>query len=130
MNENSLIKPLLEQVRQRIEPNGVVLRMSDMVTHGIPDFTTTQSQSTIWWEVKWATPRIKSPGIQQLTARRLAKYGRCWFIVYQKIVGVGFFTGIVHPNAIKEDGTFDWYHHVAGIDHGAIVDFIEMSHLP
>ncbi len=125
MNENTLIKPLLTQVRAEIEPDGVVLRISDMVTHGIPDFVTVKKTRTVWWEVKFATPRIKSPGIQQLTARRLARHGLCWFIVYQvDRNGENPRTGLVHPANIHEDGTFTWYAVIDGINHQFIIDFI------
>ena len=82
MNEASLKQALVALMRAELAPF-VIFRHEDRITSGIPDISVTGNRHTSWWEVKFANPDFKCPGIQELTALRLAAAGHaCFFVIY------------------------------------------------
>lgn len=110
------------------DSKGVLLKHSDYITSGYPDFTTTRLPlGTAWWEIKWATPRIKGTGLQHLTARRLACHGTCWYIVYEH-TSWGLRTCLVRPKDVGANGYFTTDYKVEGINHPFVLEFIKQIH--
>lgn len=125
MTEASLKSDLMALLRAEL-PGFVVFRIEDKITGGIPDVVVTGNKSTTWWEVKFANPDFKCPGIQELTALRLAAAGKaCFFIVYalrRKERSVH----IVHPKNLNE-----WMRAEVtanGFNHRFVMEFIRGVH--
>lgn len=66
---------------------------------GHPDAAISALQSTSWWEFKHATPRFKSPGIQEYTCVRLSHRSYCRYVIYFE-EGAIRKTLIVRPEAL------------------------------
>jgi hypothetical protein len=96
MTESDYTRQLIRALRQRL-PKAVTFKHADMFTMGVPDFSTTLSRCTNWFECKLidarqveklhplvgahviVKPRRDVPAIQWETLRRL---GRGHLIVY------------------------------------------------
>ena len=105
MTEHTLLKGFLERLRR--ETIGVVLRHSDDVTSGIPDFSFTFLGYTYWVEAKTSMRgKVKTTELQRLTMERLGSKGRAVWLIWElkndKLVGVCF----VRPELVKADGTY------------------------
>lgn len=90
----AILKSGLVKSLKRLNPDAVILRHEDKITHGIPDLTFTL-KGTSWWEGKYANPSFKSKGIQALTMKRLAKQGRAFYVIWDEPQKSTF---IVHPD--------------------------------
>ena len=83
MTESSLTQDLKLEIAKAM--HGVVLiKHADKYQSGVPDFTATWLRITSWWEVKfWNEGDFESPAIQELTCKRLARQGLCFYIIYE-----------------------------------------------
>jgi len=134
MNELKLEKELTKQLGERLR-GSVVLRHKDYLTVGIPDMSVTWRSKTTWLEIKYAKPMIEGREIQNLTARRLARAGCCYYVIYVDHKGVTLVPSlkqimIVHPDSIKKTDVFSEVVNTIkglrapGFDHQLVVDFI------
>jgi hypothetical protein len=126
--EGDYTSKMLKLLRANFE-KGIVLKVSDRFTGGVPDFNTTANKICAWWEVKKGTNgHINSMTELQLeTCRDLAREGVCWYIVYEKRRGA-FLTHIVHPADMRRDKFFTPAVSVPGISHEMVVNFIKRTH--
>ena len=124
MNESTCKTVLMKKLRAEF-PHAVCFRHEDRMTHGIPDLSVTMDKRTSWWEVKYATPRFESPGIQELTLKRLGKTGYAYYIIFED-VPTGKTTYIVDPNDLATYRETAWT--VKGFDYNAVVTFIARIH--
>ncbi len=121
--ESSLKSALMATIKRELH-NFVVFRHEDVRTNGIPDLSCTGYGKTSWWEVKHATPKFSSTGIQHLTMQRLAAAGIAYYILYYELKG-NKRTLIVHPRHLTElqpDTA------CTGFDHQLVTDFIKTVH--
>jgi len=81
-------------------PGAVVFRHEDHFTAGVPDISITNAGHTTWIEVKIArNGKIRSKGIQKLTAQKLAMAGaKTLFVIFEDD---GTATYICHPSRIE-----------------------------
>lgn len=122
--EHTLLDGLQSVLKRIPEQEAVVIKHADAFTAGYPDLSITMNGRTIWWEAKYAKPTIKGTGLQLLTARRLAKVGECWYIVYQQTGSTIHETHIVRPSAIGVNGYFRAEQTAQGYDHEFVYRFI------
>ena len=80
MTEATLKSALVRQLK--LIPYSLVLRHEDKITSGIPDISFTRGGRTTWWECKFANPSFKSKGIQDLTMKKLGRFGLAFYIVW------------------------------------------------
>lgn len=104
----------------------VMERFEDKVTSGIPDMAVTGNKITSRWEVKLATPKFKTKGIQELTMLRLAKAGYAWYIIYYEWQGVKR-TYIVSPKDIGND-IQTWTDFAEGFNHEWVLERVKQVH--
>jgi len=100
MTETSLVAGLVNVLRTELK-GAVIFKHADRFTHGIPDISIT-SRHTLWWEVKYADPDFKLPGIQELTIKRLGT--AAFYVIFaerQPLVPART-TFIVSPHCIGE----------------------------
>lgn len=122
MTEKDLKDALVHTMRTTV-PWAVVFRHEDTNTAGIPDIAFTYKGKTIWLEVKYANPYIRSRGLQDLTCLRLASQGFCWHIIYQENKGERR-TIIAQPKHVVEAQIFPDECMAPGFDHEFVVHFI------
>lgn len=82
MTENDINRKLSAELDRQLTSDYWYAKLSDRSTSGIPDFVLVGKSNTSFWEVKYADPVFKNPGIQKLTCQRLARVGRCWYLVF------------------------------------------------
>jgi hypothetical protein len=124
VNESTCKSNLMKRLRAEY-PHAVCFRHEDRMTHGVPDLSVTMDQRTSWWEVKYATPGFESPGIQELTLKRLGKTGYAYYIIFED-VAAGRKTYIVDPEDLLTYRTTSWA--CKGFDYTAVVTFIARVH--
>lgn len=81
MTENTLLGRLLKQLRTDWR-SAIIFKHADRFRHGVPDVSITADGVTSWWEAKWANPTFDSPGIQQLTMKRLAAHTPAYYVIF------------------------------------------------
>lgn len=80
-DEAGLKAKLVDRVHSLV-PQMVTIQIQNVRHIGQPDITTTANKRTVWWELKHGTPKFDSPGIQELTMKRLARHGFAYYILY------------------------------------------------
>lgn len=120
MNEATLKSALMKLLRAT-EPSWVAQRHEDTLTAGIPDLSITGNHWTTWWEIKYANPKFKSLGIQELTCKRLARQSHCEYIVYDECDGDRC-VRIFHPDLLKNWETAPLT--TIGFNHQNVVEYI------
>jgi hypothetical protein len=109
--------------------NAVLIKHNDS-TAGGPDISMTLSGRTSWLEVKHANPDIDQTDLQNLTCKRLAIQGDCWYAVYEELERTKR-TLIVHPRDMYPSGEYTPMCHTTGFNHKFIVAFLrELHHQP
>ena len=101
MNEAELKGKLVKRLRKDLA-GSVVFRHEDQFTAGIPDISVTWNGLTCWIEVKHVTPKkpFKATGLQIQTAKKLAKQGNCYIVVYHESKTGLLSTFIINPEKI------------------------------
>lgn len=132
LSEHKLVADLLKLARPEIERkhDGTIFKHSDSITSGMPDLSVTVNGATTWYEVKYVKSimggKIIGPEIQLMTAQKLERAGRCWYIVYRGARGADWIdsTCLVRPQDVQRDGTFLTDPHLAtiGVDHLFVLD--------
>ena len=122
-NESGLKAALLREVKRQL-PGLVVLAHADSIRSGVPDWSVTGGGCTTWWEFKHATPDFASPGIQELTMRRLAAGGFARYVIWEEKRGIKR-TLIIHPNHLKDRQPEVW---AVGFDYRFVVDYLREAH--
>lgn len=133
MADESKLKSALMKCLQRGLPSWVHLRLEDVRESGHPDILSIGYGRAASLEVKHATPRFKSKGIQELTMLRLAVVSIAYYVVYwEDERGDNKRTFIVHPKRIGESlegfeprGSERVFN---GHDHAAVVDWLGNLH--
>ena len=127
MSEKKLYKPFREAIEAEMS-GGVLLKHSDGMTAGHPDFSHTWLGSTIWLEIKWWDGgEIKSRSLQRLICERLERNGLCYFVVYTPAR-----VFVVLPSQLRDlveisfkDMIFPSWR---GINHSAVAQFVRGVH--
>lgn len=115
---------------------GVVIGHQDFRISGVPDLSWTIEYRTWWLEIKHATPKCNSRGIQERTMRRLAHAGWARYIVYlarQEQQNWVHYTLIIHPNhfaAWHEKGDGHIEASCIGHSHAFVVQYLLSEHRP
>jgi hypothetical protein len=83
MNEATLTRGLRKALALAM-PGAETIKHADGWTSGIPDLSHTWAKHTSWAEVKLDKPGspMRSRGIQERTCGRLARNGRCVYVLY------------------------------------------------
>jgi hypothetical protein len=115
-SEADVTTVLLKLMHARF-PGSVVIKHSDKATTGIPDASVTWNARTLWIEVKLADPSFTSTGLQELTCARLARAGRCTYVIYRRDA-LGPRVALVPPDQIGRWREVDY---VPGFDHAWVV---------
>lgn len=123
----SMLKSALMLILKQQNPRFVALRHEDIRTSGIPDLSLTGFNRTTWWEFKYANPKFKSEGIQELTMLRLAAVGFARYVVWEDVGGFKR-TLVVHPKHIGEDLGVHAESSCVGFDHRFIAKYMEDIH--
>jgi len=138
MNESQL-KTQLGKEFKTLLPDAIFRRHEDRFVAGGPDISVTWNKHTTWLEVKHAHPGIRHRDVQDIECLKLAKQGRCWYIIYhdngpRKVLE----TRIVHPAQIhlgtwreldvkfQREG-YQWQ--AQGFSHALTVNFIRATHI-
>lgn len=95
MTEASLTSGFLHEAREHL-PGAVIFKHNDRIMVGVPDLSITLNGITSWWEAKYADPKFKSTGVQELTMLRLAAAGVARYVIWEEKRGIKR-TLIVHP---------------------------------
>ena len=122
--ESSLTQDL-KRVIEKAMHGAVYLKHADKFRHGVPDDSVTWNRVTSWWEVKfWNEKAFKSRPVQEITCRRLASQGLCFYIIYERRKGVDS-VRIVHPRLLSQ-----WRSHISrpGFDHAWVASKIKQLH--
>jgi hypothetical protein len=101
-DEADIKNSFMNQVRH--EKDSLYIRHEDKGRSGIPDVSLTMAGFTSWWEFKHATPHYQVQGIQELTCRKLDKFGLCRFVVFEDYAnskGEAHLVHIVKPSSIR-----------------------------
>lgn len=125
MNEATLKAALVKEAREALR-GWVIIRHEDHFTHGIPDISFTGLGQTTWIEAKYANPKIKMKGIQELTMKRLAAAGRAKFLIYWE-KGSEKRTYLVDPADIGNPME-SWTKFTDGFNHIWVVEYIKGDH--
>ena len=129
MNEAELKSELVANLKQEMY-GGVFIRHEDIFRSGIPDLSVTWNRHTTWWEAKYANPRVRSRGVQLLTARMLEQQGHgSFYIIWdQRTVE----TYICSPNSLHRHGIDNFRSaflvKTTGFDHQFVVRYIRRQH--
>lgn len=85
--ENALLGKFLAELRRRHPEDGQVLKLSDGMTKGVPDFELTANGKTSWGEAKYTEiPGIislKGSKLQLLTMQVKARYGLAAYLIWE-----------------------------------------------
>ena len=115
MTEATLTSDLREVLLAGL-PGSVFFKHHDGSTSGVPDFTLTWRRITSWGEVKFYDDRdFDCPELQNITCRKLATAGLCYYLIYERRKGVDR-TLIVAPKDMErwreaKDVTMGFNHH-------------------
>lgn len=127
-NENKLKAKVIELGRQA-QPSWVWLPFQDRFKSGIPDLWVTGNNVTSIWEFKYADPDFESPGIQELTMKRLsAQCHRAYYIIFDARDPDRTSTRIIPPMGIKEWDKYPFLWASRGFDFNGVVETIAMTH--
>jgi hypothetical protein len=85
MTENDINRKLSLEMSKQLGSDYWYAKLSDRSTSGIPDFVLVGKGNTSFWEVKYADPVFKNPGIQKLTCQRLARVGTCYYLIFDEV---------------------------------------------
>jgi hypothetical protein len=121
MNEADLKDTLVRVLRGGM-PHALVFRHEDKTTAGIPDISLTL-HGTVWIEVKYGRPNYEGTGLQNLTCQRLARMGKCWYVIYQESGGVKR-TLIASPQEVADKRPIPDERMATGFDHNFVLEFI------
>lgn len=128
ITEHTLVAKLIKTLREAL-PEAVIIKHNDQLTAGIPDISITWNGKTSWWEIKFARPAVIGTGLQNLTARRLAAQGTCWYVVYHASCNTNQTptTNIVQPSML---GKYSYQSHAqcGGYDHQFVLEFVKGQH--
>lgn len=125
MSEKSLVESLVRIARRELK-GFVVFKHADRFTHGVPDISSTGSGKTTWWEVKHADPTFDSPGIQELTMKRLDAAGYARYIIFRQQPKMTF---IVRPVDLANWDLDKNILSFVGFDLNAVVETMWKAHL-
>lgn len=89
-SETQLCAQLVKEARKQM-PWAVIFNHNDRATAGVPDVSIT-AERTVWLELKLGD--FKSTSVQELTAKRLARYGTAFYVIYAES---GKEIYVVHP---------------------------------
>jgi hypothetical protein len=124
VTENDINRKLSLEMAKQLGSDYWYAKLSDRSTSGIPDFALVGRSNTSWWEIKYADPVFKNPGIQKLTCQRLARVGQCCYIVFDVVMQCVYW---VHPLNIE-----DWRNKgnaiCASFDYAYVVRFMKEIH--
>lgn len=85
----------------------MVLRHSDDVTSGIPDFSVTFARRTYWIEAKTAVRgKIKTTELQRMTMLRLGSHGHAFWLVWELTNNTLTGVALVNPAHVLKDGSY------------------------
>jgi hypothetical protein len=116
---------MVDRVRER-RPDFWTIRHEERFNSGTPDISLTGNGGTSWWEVKYANPDVRGPGIQKFVLNRLAKAGYARYVIFAERKGVRS-TRIVHPRHLDAwVETYEWL--VPGFDVEAALTEILARH--
>jgi len=123
LNEASLSRDLVETLGAYLQ-GSVVFKHNEQVTGGLPDLSVTFRGSTVWLEVKFIVcGEIIDRDLQWITARKLAKHGKCFYVLYVMDEGAKSIW-IVAPKDLDE-----WANkrvkYIDGHDHMGVAKFVE-----
>lgn len=124
--DEAQLKSELVLLARKMIPRYVIIRHEDVFTHGIPDISITGNKRISWLEVKLATPKFKSKGIQELTMLRLASAGIAWYPVYYEVGDVRRVYR-VHPSEIGKP-IEEWKNFAEGFNHEWVIQEIINDH--
>jgi hypothetical protein len=78
------------------------MQHQDVRKPGYPDSCLHGFGRSSYWEFKHATPNFKSPGLQELNCRRIARHGfSCLYVIFVEHNNI-FQTRICHPRDVFE----------------------------
>jgi len=81
-----------------------VMLHQDVRKSGYPDIAVHGNKLSTHWEFKHATPDFSSPGVQEITCRKIAMHAYCRYVIFLEH-GDLMQTWIVHPDRVyKKDG--------------------------
>lgn len=113
-----ILKPALVAEMRLQMPGGVLFRLEDKLSAGIPDIVNTWRMRTSWVEVKYADPDFDRNGIQELKMLELSGAGIAVYVIYERIGDV-WRTILAHPRHVNR-GSHLWREmgrSVPGVNH-------------
>lgn len=127
ITETSLCSKLCDRFHERY-PLYTVFNHSDRATSGVPDVSIT-AWRTVWLELKLADPDFDSSGLQEITMRRLARFGRAFYVIYTFDRANDDRGVLVIPQKSLQYWKQDRFKmallvHRDGFDHDAVIDFV------
>lgn len=125
----SYFKRKLKELVEEVLPGFEIISHVDTKS-GLPDWSVTGNGMTSWLEFKHATPAFSSRGVQVVVCRKLARAGRCRYVIFWQSGDVKR-TLIVHPGAVKfgYNGSVDAIEREKpGHDLQFVVDYIKEVH--
>lgn len=130
--ENELKAQSVAEVERQFGTLFFALPLQDVRKSGHPDVTFSAFDKTTWWEYKHATPRFRSPGIQEHICQRLAHTSYCRYVIYFEDKHSMTRTAIYHPEDVAgckgdlscADPEIEW----RGIAHAHVANFIYLAH--
>lgn len=131
MTEASLKQKLVKQLA-RAFPKWVVMAHQEMGRHGVPDLSITGGTlHTVWLELKYAHPKLRSEGIQDITMTKLeAASWNAWYVIWFD-TPLQQETLIVRPSVVFQGNWLQEFEARAqGIEQQVVIEFLRRIGFP
>lgn len=110
-----------------------ILQHQDMRKSGYPDIEIVGNKLDTHWEFKHGTPDFSSPGIQEITCRRIAKHAYCRYVIFFELYDRSEIW-IAHPDHVHrrngKTNAIGCEHVIVGFDFRALCDHVHSIHYP